>query len=119
MRPKRKMVLMSSSMPPLSPQSLLSCNASSLHGRGGLLMLYMVDKVLRWAYIITGIYSISIYSPTFITPYRSSCNAVILCYHRNSTPPYLGFNTEQQAQTSFAAFQASGQLPAGLFLTSL
>ena len=51
----------------------------------------------------------------FIIPYRTSCHAVIGCYYRNTAPPYLGFNTEEHAQTSFAAFQASGQLPAGLF----
>lgn len=112
-------MLMSSSMPPLSLQSLLGCNDSSLQGRGGLLMLYTVDKVQRQVYIITGIYSISIFPPTFITPYRSSCNAVIQCYYRNSAPPYLGFNAEEYAQTLFVAFQASGQLPAGLFPTSL
>lgn len=51
----------------------------------------------------------------FIIPYRTSCRAVIQRYYHNSAPPYLGFNGEEHAQTSFAAFQASGQLPAGLF----
>ena len=36
-------------------------------------------------------------------------------YHRNGAPPYLGFNGEEQARSSFAAFQATGQLPVGLF----
>jgi len=53
--------------------------------------------------------------PTFIIPYRGSCKAVIQRYFRNSAPPYMGFNVEEQAQTSFADFQASGQLPVGLF----
>jgi hypothetical protein len=53
---------------------------------------------------------------TFNIPYRRSCLAVIRRYHRNTVPPYLGFNAEEQARSSFAAFQATGQLPAGLFL---
>ena len=93
-------MVLSSSTPPC-PQSLYGCNASSLQGRGGVLMSYTEAKVLRRAYIITGIYSLSIFSPTFITSYRLSCNAVILCYYCNSAPLYLGFNTEQQAWTFF------------------
>ena len=108
---------MSSATPPLSPQPLLGCNASSLHGRGGLLMLYMVDEVLRQAFIIIGIHSISIfpYCQYSSSLNRKSCSAVIQRYYSNSAPPYQGFNAEEHARTSFAAFQASGQLPAGLF----
>jgi hypothetical protein len=40
---------------------------------------------------------------------------VIRRYHCNGAPPYLGFNAEDQAQSLFAAFQAAGQLPPGLF----
>ena len=54
-----------------------------------------------------------------LDPYRSSCSAVIARYHHNSAPPYLGFNTEQGARSSFAAFQAPGQLPQGLFFRPL
>jgi len=53
---------------------------------------------------------------TFNIPYRNSCVAVIRRYHCNAAPPYIGFNAEDQAQSSFAAFQATGRLPAGLFL---
>lgn len=41
--------------------------------------------------------------------------AVIRRYYNNYGPPYLGFNAEGEARSSFAAFQASGELPAGLF----
>lgn len=44
-----------------------------------------------------------------------SCRAVIQRYHANYAPPYLGFNAEEHARVSFSAFQASGQLPQGLF----
>lgn len=53
---------------------------------------------------------------TFNIPYRNSCVAVIRRYDCNAAPPYIGFNAEEQARSSFAAFQATGQLPAGLFL---
>ncbi len=50
---------------------------------------------------------------------RKLCIAVIRHYYHNSVPPYLGFNAEEHAQISFAAFQASRLLPVGLFsLTS-
>lgn len=46
---------------------------------------------------------------------RPSCEAVIERYYRNSAPPYLGFNSEIEARTSFESFQTTGQLPSGLF----
>jgi len=99
------------------PQAILGCNASSLQGRGASHMLYMVDEGLSPAYIIIGVYSISMsdYCQYSWTPYRASCIAVIQRYYQHSAPPYQGFNTEEHAQTSFAAFQSSGELPAGLF----
>jgi hypothetical protein len=46
---------------------------------------------------------------------RASCEAVVERYHRNSAPPFLGFNTEIEARTSFESFQTVGQLPPGIF----
>lgn len=84
-------------------------------------MLFMEDKAPKRVCIIIGTFSLysSLLLSTFIIPCRLSCSAVIARYHHNSAPPYLGFSTEQAARSSFAAFQATAQLPQGLFFRSL
>ena len=51
---------------------------------------------------------------------RASCEAVIDCYYWNSALPFVGFNTELDARSSFESFQTSGQLTPGIhFPTSV
>ena len=51
---------------------------------------------------------------------RASCEAVIDRYYWNSAPPFVGFNTELDARSSFKSFQTFKQLPPGIrFPTSV
>jgi len=101
--------------PQSTTPSQLQCQQSSQQGQVAYIIYggrgFEAGVYYNW---YTFYLNISLLS-TFIVPYRPSCIAVIQCYHRNSAPLYPGFHAEEHAQTSFAAFQASGQLPVGLF----